>query len=229
MFSKYRRIVTLPIVGILVVGVVLIVDDFLAESKAKAGAEKIAALEVEEVAKIDESRFSNFRDTYWGMTRAQVKFVEKWDHNLKTTDMEWYKGEIFNTPCLLTYHFRRDESPQGLYFASYYFDRLEEAKAFTLQIQIARVLQEKYGPHDTNSMEQNRYEWRWLISDGETTITLVQEFSPNYPDRCTVAINYSERKFIEEGKKKHAAKKQAELEEKKRTYKRMHETSASNF
>ena len=126
-------------------------------------------------------------------------------------------------------HFRRNESPQTLYFGSYYFHALEEAKAFTLQIQIGRVLQEKYGSHATKTVEQNRYEWRWLTSDRETTITLVHEFNVNSRGESRLAVNYSERKFIEESKKKHAAKKQAELAKKKQTYNRMIETSASNL
>ena len=228
MFSKYRKAIVPGVVIVVLlslVGVAL----FLAESKTRAEAEKVAALEAEEVAKIDESRFRNFRDTYWGMTRAQVKSTEKWQHDMKSLDTEWYTGKIFNRECFLTYHFKRNVSPQGLYFASYYFDKLEESKAFTLQIQIARVLQEKYGPYDTKSMEKDRYEWRWLPSDGETIITLAHTFNTNSRGESRVTINYSDRKYIEEGKRQHAAKKQAELKQKKRAYNRMYETSASNF
>ncbi len=76
--SKYR-IVTIPVVCI-----VLIADHYQTRSKAKA--------EAEQVAKIDKGRFRNFRDTYWGMTRAQVKATEKWKHDLKTSGSEWYTG-----------------------------------------------------------------------------------------------------------------------------------------
>jgi hypothetical protein len=113
--------------------------------------------------------------------------------------------------------------------ASYLFDDLEERKASKLRSAIASVLIKKYGAFHTSSVEKDRYEWRWLTSDIETIITLTEKPYQNSRGECDIEVMYSDRKHIEEGKKKHEVKKRVELEQKKRAAKRMYETSAANF
>ena len=104
MLNKRKNIVIISIVALIVVIVGASVGSRILDAKADMiEAEKVAAFETEEIAKIDASRLRNFRDVYWGMTAVQVKASETWELLFETDDMISYDGEIFNVQCDLTY------------------------------------------------------------------------------------------------------------------------------
>ena len=126
------------------------------------------------------SRKRTFRDTYWGMTRLQVKATEKWHHKpiLSGKDYLYYEGEIFNAKCHLYYSFywdNRDKTKLG--GAWYNFPDLKEKEAQALRILIGSIMAKKYGHYHSESNARSsatgrlEYDREW-IADEDTKITL---------------------------------------------------------
>ena len=70
-----------------------------------------------EYAKEDagELKKGHFRDASWGMSKDQVRKVEKLEINKGNDEMLYYDGEILNLECLVVYHFVRDKLVRGSY------------------------------------------------------------------------------------------------------------------
>ena len=207
-------------------------------SQERIEAEKAAAFEAEEVAKIDMSRKRNFRDTYWGMTVHQVKASEKWllvKFYSPTMSFLPYEGEIFNTKCSLIYSVGDGEE---LSLAYYVFSDLKKEDAHALRVLIGTIMAKKYGRYHNESNTYNKstkrseYTIEW-IADAETIITLSYRFPENSGGKNGFDITvFYVNDSIAKREKREAEQKErlkAEQEKKAREAARAYEKGASNF
>ena len=247
--SKYRHAIQVAVGIAVLVGFVALAGYY--DSRAKAEAERIdaemaAAIEAAEVAKIDMSRKRTFRDTYWGMTRLQVKATEKWHHKpiLSGKDYLYYEGEIFNAKCRLFYSFAPYYAENKLSRAWYTFPDLKEKEAQALRILIGSIMAKKYGHYHSESNTRNsatgrlEYDREWVV-DEETKITLTYTLPERSWDKddFEVSVSYNsvekwkwreERRLTEKGKKEMEEWKKKE-ERKAREAARVYEKAAANF
>lgn len=104
-----------------------------------------------EVAAIDHTRPTTFRNTYWGMTTAQVKAVEEWPFAdvPQSDDFLIYDGTLFGAPCSLVYVLRAKTPNPTLDSAFYTFEESEGISPATLRLIYAetdKYLTLIYGP-----------------------------------------------------------------------------------
>lgn len=217
MSKYYRHAIVVAVVLIVFPGLIAL-GKYTGGSAERAEPERVAAIEAEEIAKVDMGRERNFRDTYWGMTQPQVEASEKWDHLGSLDDSSIYEGEIFNTKCRLYYLFRKGD--KKLEWASYTFSNISEKDAYALRVLIETVMTKKYGHYynesktrtTTNTRSEYKKEW---IADEETTITLCYTFPEMAGDSNHFRLTVSYANDSKEKKARAAA--------------RFYEKGASNF
>ncbi len=197
-----------------------------------------AELKAAVLESIDKDRARDFRNIYWGMTRAQVEVSEAWGPDELAPDT--YDGKIFGKKCSL-YYLYVDGGPikdQPLRTGMYRFDGLEKSEAFALKVQIASILADKYGVYRISSKEPT---WYWNTRDGKTSISLSHNYDKyealrGNSGKYGVSIHYSSTELpvrdpvhFAKKEKENKAKKQAELAQRREAARQKYEAAASNF
>ena len=242
--SKYRNAIVVSGTLALIVGFMALAGYHGSRERAEAErieaekAAKVASIEAEEIAKIDMARKRNFRDTYWGMTRLQVKASEKWHHRpvLSGKDYLYYEGEILNEKCGLYYSFQTYYTDdKTLSMAWYSFRDLSEKTAQALRILIGPIIAKKYGRYHSESNTYNKdtkrseYIIKWM--DAETMVTLTYKFPEKSWDKngYDVSISYTSIEAEKKSEEKRKELRKASQERKAREATRLYKEAATNF
>lgn len=205
-YAFFAELAVVFIVFILLFAVGFVVLKKYADDKAKAEADKakaeadkaaFVAAEAEKaaaLASIDWTRTRNFRGTYWGMTKAQVKAIEEWPEDVHPHERAlWYKGIISDVPSVLAYNFSDlnrfgEKTPEPVLdsasFTFYTFPGLKDAPSVTKAkhffVSLDSILTRLHGPsvESKKSGKFNHIDTKiWTAQD--TEINLVFNPLPN--------------------------------------------------
>ena len=138
---------------LITVSLIFLTSDVFTKKPSQVAFEK-ALRERTEAVVVDHTRPTTFRNTYWGMTEAQVKAVEEWTpSNFSLPNAITYEGTLFDVPCLLAYYLREgkaDAYRKGPLSGAAYFFRGKYLKtpvvARDVFLGIDKYLNAMYGP-----------------------------------------------------------------------------------
>ena len=154
-----------------------------------------------------------FRNTYWGMSKAQVKESEKTNLIKEEANLLVYQGTVSDLGCLIVYIFSQEKLVRCKY--SIIEKHTNRNDYITDQQKLKKILIDKYKDpiqDDTawkNDLYRNDYqEWGFAVSVGhlvyftkwentETEITLVL-YGENYDITLGVEYKSKELKILEE-------------------------------
>lgn len=162
---------------------------------------------------------NNFRDTKWGMSKEEVKIVEKSELFYEDKDLLTYKTEISNIPVMIQYMFIDKKLYQTIYHT--YKIYTSGYRYIIIYEQFVDILKKKYGPCVDNTVIDRDYRndtdlaifigkaiyySTWDLGD---IIIDCSSFGQDY--QATTAIYYSNKELLKIAEDKNSKKTMEEF------------------